>query len=102
SAPLPELLQAAQPGGDRTPAAPVGERDLAHVDVAARVDRETVGRDELAQLEPGRAIPQPGEELALAAVDAHARPDVGHVVVDRHARPDLPHVEAALGARLQV
>ena len=51
---------------------------------------------------PAGPVPQPRQQLALAAVDAHARPDVGHVVVDRHPGPDLAHVEAALGARLQI
>src|SRR5262245_52199433 len=53
SAHLHELLQAAQPRGRRLLAvavAPVGEGDLADVDVAARVDGQPMGRVELAQL----------------------------------------------------
>src|SRR5689334_2169465 len=81
SAHLDELLQAAQPGRDRPAPSPVGVRDFTHVNVAARVDGETVRRDELARLEPGRAVAQPCLQVALGAVDAHARPDVRHVDV---------------------
>src|SRR5262249_18758101 len=77
---LDELLQAAHAGRGRllpVPIAPVGERDFADVDVAARVDGEPVGGCELAQLEPGGPVAEPRQHLALAAVDADARPDVG-------------------------
>src|SRR5262245_4259545 len=85
SAYLHELLQAAQPGRRSltlVAVAPVGEGHLTHVDIPARVDGQAVWGDELPDLEPGRPIPQARQQLALAAVDAHPRADVGHVVVD--------------------
>src|SRR5439155_1908028 len=91
------LLQAAQArrvGLALVAIAPVGERYLADVDVAARVDGQPVRRDELARLEPGRAMAQPRQHLARVAIDADSRPDVGHVVVHAHAAADLADVEA--------
>src|SRR5437899_7206898 len=82
--------------------APVGKRNLADVDVAARVDREPVRRDELTRLESSGALTEPREQVALVAVDAHARSDVGHVVVHAHAAADLADIEAALPAALHV
>src|SRR6185436_18302966 len=96
-----ELLQASQPGRHGAATAPVGEGHLTDVDVAARVDGEPVRRDELAGLEPRGAIAESREQLALPAVNADARPDVGHVQVDGDAAPDFAHVEAALRATLQ-
>src|SRR3990167_3413936 len=96
SAYLGELLQASQPGRvglALVAIAPVGERHLADVDVAAGVDREPAGRDELARLEPGRALAQSRQHLALATVDADPRPDVGDLVDDSGldpARADAP------------
>jgi hypothetical protein len=64
--------------------------DLADVDVAARVDREPVRRDELPVLE---ARPRPAaearDEPALAVDDGEARSDVGLIAVHRHPRPEL-------------
>src|SRR5213594_1317855 len=103
SAYLDELLQASQPGRvglALVAIAPVGERHFADVDVAMRVDGQPVRRHELARLEPGRALAQPRQHLALVTVDADPRPDVGHVVVDAHAAADLADVEAALRAGL--
>src|SRR5262249_20307508 len=82
--------------------APVRERDLADVDVTARVDGESVRGHELPRLEPGRALPQAREHLALRRVDADAWPDIPHVVVDAHTAADLADVEARLGAPRQV
>src|SRR6058998_2775065 len=98
-----ELLKTPKP--ERMPLtleaiAPVRIGHFAHVDVAARVDRKLVRRDELTQLEPGGALAEARQELALVAVDAHARADVGHVVVHTHAAADLADVEAALGSAL--
>src|SRR6267378_280235 len=103
SARLDELLQASQPGRVRlalVAIAPVGERHFTDVDVATRVDGQPVRRHELARLEPGRALAQPRQQLALVTVEADARPDVGHVVVDAHAAADLTDVEATLRAAL--
>src|SRR6266850_132628 len=91
---LDELLQTAQPGRNGPAPAPVGVRHLPHVDVAARVHGQAVRRDELAGLEPGRPIAEPRQQVALGAVDAHARADVRHVDVDSHAAADLADVEA--------
>src|SRR6266481_4594353 len=103
SAHLDELLQASQPWRGclaLVAIAPVGERHFADVDVATRVDSQPMRRHELARLEPGRALAQPRQHLALVTVDADPRSDVGHVVVDAHTAADLADVEAALRAGL--
>src|SRR5262245_33181248 len=104
SAHLDELLETPQPGRRRlalVAVAPVRERDLPHVDVAPRIDGQPVRRDELARLQPGRAMAQTRQHLPLGTVDAHPRSDVGHVVVHAHAAADLAHVEARRGPTLQ-
>src|SRR5262249_30643785 len=98
SAYLDELLQATQSGRRRlvlVAVAPVGEGDLADIDVAARIDGEAVRRHELTRLDAGRTNAQPRQHLALVAVDADPWADVRHVVVDAHAAADLADVKAA-------
>src|SRR2546427_12766878 len=80
SARLDEFLQASQPGRVRlalVAIAPVGERHLADVDVATRVDGEPVRRHELARLEPGGARAQPPQPRAPLTVDSGPPSDVG-------------------------
>src|SRR4029453_18397030 len=105
SAYLDELLEATKPGRGRlvlVAIAPVGEGDLADIDVAARIDRQAVRRHELTRLDAGRANAQPRQHLTLVAVDADPRSDVRHVVIDAHAAADLANVEAALGPAFHV
>src|SRR5439155_26099248 len=90
------------PGRNGAAPPPVGVRDLADVDVAARIDGEAVRRDELAELEPGGTIAEAREHLALRRVDADARPDVRQLLVHRHAAARLADVEARLGTAMQV
>src|ERR1700730_3955706 len=104
SAQLDELLQAAQPERHRlalVSIAPIGERDFAHIDVAARIDGEPVRGKQLASLEPGRPVTQSRQHLALVTVDADPRPDVRHVEVDPQAAADLPAIEAGMRAALE-
>jgi hypothetical protein len=61
-----------------------------------------VRRHELAGFESGRAIAEACQHLALGAVDAHSRADVGHVVVHAEAAADLADVESPLGTALEV
>src|SRR6266852_9581979 len=99
SAHVDELLQASQPWRGclaLVAIAPVGERHFADVDVATRVDSQPMRRHELARLEPGRALAQPRQHLALVTVDADPRSYVVYVVVDAHTAADLADVEAAL------
>src|SRR6266436_9011436 len=87
SAHLHQLLQAPQPGRDRLAlgadaAAPIGEADFADIDVAARIDREPVRRDELAGLEPGMRVAEARQEFALMGVDADPRTAIRDIDVD--------------------
>src|SRR5579864_4977298 len=89
SAHLDQFLQAAETGRDlfalgADAAAPIGVADLADINVAARIDRDAVRRDELAGVEPGMLVPEPRQQLALMGVDADPRPTARQIDVDRH------------------
>src|SRR6266700_2612282 len=99
SAHLHQLLQAPEAGRYllapcADAAAPIGEADFADVDVAARIDGEPVRRDELAGLEPGMGVTEPGQEFALMGVDADPGPAIRDVDVARHIGADLADIEA--------
>src|SRR5579862_10003258 len=107
SAHLDQLLQAPEArrqlfAAGAHPATPIGERDLADIDVAARVDAQAVRRDELAGLQPGMGMAEPRQEFALMGVDADPRPAIRQVDVDRHVGADLADEKAAVLARLHV
>ena len=84
---------------------PRGPGDLADIDVAARVDRETVRRQELAELGPGRRVAEAADQLAFMIDDADPRPEIGNIAADGSGRTDFAdvadrlvtvrHVEAA-------
>src|SRR6516225_768684 len=99
SAELDELLQAPETRrqllafGAHAPA-PIGERHLADIDVAARIDREPVRRDELARVEPGVRVAEPRQQFTLSRIDADPRAAIRQVYVDRHVGPDLADKEA--------
>src|SRR5260370_31133311 len=91
---LDQFLQAAEVrrqllalGADA--AAPIGERDFADIDIAARVDGQPVRRDELTGVEPGMGMTEPRPELALARITADPRAAIPHVQIDRHYGPDI-------------
>src|SRR6516225_10546283 len=108
SAELDELLQAPETRRQLLafgahPPAPIGKRHLADIDVAARIDREPVRRDELARVEPGMRVAEPRQQLALARIDADPRAAIRQLDVDRHVGPDLANEEARrLGAALHI
>ena len=66
---------------------PCGPGNLADINVAARVHRKTVRRQELAQLGPRRRVAEAPEQLALAIDDADPRSEIGNVAADRGSRP---------------
>jgi hypothetical protein len=62
-----ELLQGAQVGGVRLARVglrPRSPRDLADIDVAVPVDRETVRREKLAELGAGWGVAEAADQLA--------------------------------------
>src|SRR3984957_2157017 len=99
--PLPhlhQLLQTPEAGWDflalgAHAAAPIGEADLADIDVAAGIHRDAVRRDELAGVEPGMEVAEPGQQFAHMAVDADPGPAIRPLDIDRHVRPDLADIE---------
>src|SRR4051812_28270512 len=103
SARLDQLLQAAQPVGSRLiriDLRPRRPRDLADIDVAARIDGDAVRCDELAGIGAGMEIAEPGEDLALVADDADARAEIGHVAIHRLVGAELADIaERLLAAR---
>src|SRR3954447_12451162 len=107
SAHLHQLLQAAQTGRQffalgADAAAPIGEGDLADIDVAARVDGDAVRRDELAGIEPGMRVAEPRQKLARVGIDADPRAAIRQVDIDRHVGTDLADIHAALFARFEI
>src|SRR5262245_17735918 len=100
SAKLLQLLHRAHAPGDllvREQARELGVAHFADVDVAARVDREAVRRDELARLEAGaRLAAEARDQLALGVDEREPRPDVRMLAVDRHRRAELANHELRL------
>src|SRR5258708_39876689 len=70
--------------------APVGDADFADIDVALRIQREAVRREEFAGLD-ARAVlaAKPRDPLALGVNDGQARTQTRHLAIDRHARAGL-------------
>src|ERR1044072_5959935 len=65
---------------------PVGDADLADVDIALRIQRDAVRREEFAAFQSGTVLTaEPRDALALSVHDREARPEVGHLAIDRHA-----------------
>ena len=81
----------------------LGVAHFADVDVAARIDREAVRRDEFPGLESrSRLASEPRDELALAIHDRQAGPDVRVVPVHRRRRTELADDESGLAAAAAV
>src|SRR5262245_54333927 len=92
---LLEFLQRAQVGGvrlARVDLRPGGPRDVADIDVAVAVDRETVRCEELAELGAGRRVAKAADQLALVVDDADPRPEIGDVAADRGGGTDLADI----------
>src|SRR5262249_2316075 len=94
-----QFLQAPQAGRQSLafgpdPPPPIGERHLADIDVAARVDGETVRRNKLAGGEPGMRVAEPRQELAFLGIDADPWTAIRQVDTDRHVGTDLANEKA--------
>ena len=74
------------PGVNLWPGSP---GDLPDIDVAARVHRETVRRQEFAKLDSGRRVTEAGNQLAFMIDNTDARPEVRNVTADGGGRADL-------------
>src|SRR5450759_1012722 len=69
---------------------PVGDADLADIDVALGIQRDAVRREEFAALEAGTVLAaELRDALSLGIDDAQARTEIRHLAVDRHARAEL-------------
>src|SRR5439155_23785515 len=71
---------------------PGAARQLADIDVTARIDGDAVRRGELAGQYPAMRLAEPRQYLALGGVNADARPDIRPVLVDLAARSALADV----------
>src|SRR6185503_8364155 len=72
----------------------IGVAHLAHVDVAAGVDRDAMRRDEFPRLQSGPGLAaEPRDGGALAVHDRQTRADIGHIAVHFHAGPQFPDDE---------
>ena len=103
---LGELLQAAQrlrhrlAGKQRRPG---GHGDLADIEVAARIDREPVRREELPRPRAGeRLVAEPRQHLALVVQHRDARPEIGRAAIEPVIGPDLADVADRAFARRHV
>src|ERR1700687_1954334 len=76
---------------------PVGDADFADIDVALRIQRDAVRREEFAGLEAGTVLAaEPGDALSLGVDDAQARAQIRHLAIDRHAGAKLANDEIRL------
>src|SRR5580704_15561441 len=82
-----QLLQAADHGRHRyirKAALPVGDADLADIDVALRIQRNAVRREELADLKARTILAtEPRDTLALGVDDGQARTQIRRLAIDR-------------------
>src|SRR5260221_1049187 len=83
--------------------APVGDADFADIDVALRIQREAVRREEFSGLE-ARAVlaAKPRDPLALGVNDGQARTQIRNLAIDRHARAELANDKIRLLAAAAV
>jgi TolB-like protein/class 3 adenylate cyclase/lipoprotein NlpI len=89
-----ELVQHAQPLRRRALgiARPGPPGQLSDEDAALAIDRDPVGRSEMAGFEPGMHTAEPRQYLTLVAVDADPRTDVRPVAIDLARRSALTDV----------
>src|SRR5438552_453902 len=65
---------------------PVGDADLADIDVAFGIERQPVRRQEFAGLKPRAMLAaEPCDAVALGIDDGQARAEIGHFQIDGHA-----------------
>src|SRR5205085_12377498 len=76
---------------------PVGDTDLAHIDVAPAIHGEAMGREKLAHLESWPLFPaEPCDAVALGVDDRQPWAEVRYLEVDRHAGPKLADQEGGM------
>src|ERR1700704_4667047 len=84
-----QLLQAANDRrhrGIRKAGLPVGDADFAEIDVALRIQRDAVRRQEFAGLQPWTVFAaEPRDALAFGVDDGQARAQIRRLQIDRHA-----------------
>src|SRR3954447_3867918 len=75
---------------------PRSPRDLADIDVAVRVDGESMRGQELAELRPRWCLAKAADQLSLMINDADPRSEVGNVAANRGGGADLADIEDRL------
>ena len=103
-----ELLQGAQVGWVWSPRVDLRPRrpgNFTDIDVATRVDCETMRRKELSKFGPCRRVAEAADQIAPVVYDTDARPEIGNITADGGGRADFAdladrlmtvwHVEAA-------
>src|SRR6516225_4087459 len=77
---------------------PAGPRHLADIDIAMRVDRQSVRRKEFAEIGSSRGLSETADQLTLIVDDADSWPDIRDVAADRRGRADLADIKDRLVA----
>src|SRR3954449_3024342 len=75
---------------------PRSPRDLADIDIAVRVDGESMRGQELAELGPRWCLAKAADQLSLMINDADPRSEVGDVAANRGGGADLADIEDRL------
>src|ERR1043166_7007368 len=76
---------------------PVGDADLADIDVALRIQRDAVRGEEFAALEARTVLAaEPRDARAFRIHDREARTEIRHLAVDRHAGTEFADDEVGL------
>src|SRR5689334_1684342 len=79
-----------------------GPRDFADINIAARIEREAVRRDELPSRFARPDVAEAREDFSFLGENAEARPEIRAVLVDRHARPELAEIAEGLAASIHI
>ena len=80
-----ELLQGAEVGWvwfPRVNLRPGRPGNFTDIDVATRVDCETVRRKELSEFGPCRRVAEAADQIAPVVYDTDARPEIGNITAD--------------------
>src|SRR5215212_2916212 len=75
---------------------PRSPRDLANIDIAVRVDGESMRSQELAELGPRWRVAKAADQLSLIINDADPRSEVGDVTANRGGGANLADIEDRL------
>src|SRR5262249_40138130 len=76
---------------------PVGDADLADIDVASRVERQPVRRQEFSSLDAWAMLAAaPRNAFALGIHDGQARAEIGHFEIDGHAWAEFTDYEIGM------